>query len=208
MKYEIKNAHVPTVICYLKAGEKMICEKETLARVDDCMKITSHAGSLLQHIFSNKLLSDRTYTASNDGLIAFSTVFPGNILPIDVAAGREIIIPRSAFVASEAGVRTSLFFNRKLYTCLFKVDSNIFIKLSGQGKCFIKTNSKTVEYQLLPGQQIIIDSDCLTMMDATCQMQSQSAFRFSSSHIFPRTVITGPGRVVIQTALPFLTGGE
>lgn len=204
MKYEIKNAQVPTVICYLKAGEKMICEKETLAQVDDCMKITSHAGCLLQHIFSNKLLSDRTYTASNDGLIAFSTVFPGNILPIDVAAGREIIIPRSAFVASEAGVRTSLFFNRKLYTCLFKVDSNIFIKLSGQGKCFIKTNSRTVEYQLLSGQQMIIDPASLAIMDASCQMKPQTAFHFISS----RAVVTGPGRLVMQTALPFLSAGD
>ncbi len=204
MKYEIKNAHVPTVICYLKAGEKMICEKETLPQVDDCMKITSHAGCLLQHIFSNKLLSDRTYTASNDGLIAFSTVFPGNILPIDVAIDQEIIIPQSAFIACENGVRTDVFFNKKLYFGIFSHDQARFIKLSGQGKCFIQINSRTVEYQLLSGQQMIIDPASLAIMDASCQMKPQTAFHFISS----RAVVTGPGRLVMQTALPFLSAGD
>lgn len=205
MKYEIRNAHSPIVICYLEAGEKMVSEAGTLAWMNNCIKNDS---TLWQRMISRKIPTSHTYTTTDHGVIAFSTGFPGNILPIDVTAGREIIIPRSAFVASEAGVRTSVFFNRKLYNCIFNHDGDIFIKLSGQGKCFIKTESKTVEYQLLSGQQMIIDPACLAIMDATCQMQSQSVFRFSRSHIFPRTVITGPGRVVMQTALPFLTGGE
>lgn len=179
----------------------MVSEVETLAWMNNCIK---SASTLWQRMFSRKMPTSHTYTATDHGVIAFSTGFPGNILPIDVAIDQEIIIPQSAFIACENGVRTDVFFNKKLYFGIFSHNGARFIKLSGQGKCFIQINSRTVEYQLLSGQQMIIDPASLAIMDASCQMKPQTAFHFISS----RAVVTGPGRLVMQTALPFLSAGD
>lgn len=182
----------------------MVSKTESLAWMNDYMKKNRCINSVLQHIVSGKRLTRHTYTATDHGVIAFSTGFPGNILPIDVAIDQEIIIPQSAFIACENGVRTDVFFNKKLYFGIFSHDQARFIKLSGQGKCFIQINSRTVEYQLLSGQQMIIDPASLAIMDASCQMKPQTAFHFISS----RAVVTGPGRLVMQTALPYLSAGD
>ncbi len=38
----------------------------------------------------------------------------------------------------------------------------------------LKLMEVTVEYNLLPGQQMVIDTGYLAMMDATCKMDIQS----------------------------------
>ena len=60
-----------------------------------------------------------------------------------------------------------------------------------------------VEYNLQPGQQIVIDTGYLAAMDATCQMDIKSVpglknMVFGGEGIF-NTIITGPGRVWLQT---------
>ena len=60
-----------------------------------------------------------------------------------------------------------------------------------------------MEYDLQPGQQIIIDTGNLAMLDATCTVDVRSVkgvknVLFGGEGLF-NTVVTGPGRVVLQT---------
>ena len=60
-----------------------------------------------------------------------------------------------------------------------------------------------VEYELQPGQQIVIDSGYLAAMSVTCQMDIQTVpglknIVFGGEGLF-NTVITGPGHVWLQT---------
>ncbi len=62
-----------------------------------------------------------------------------------------------------------------------------------------------VEYELESGQSIIVDTGDLAMMDVTCSMDIQSVkgvknVLFGGEGLF-NTVITGPGRVTLQTIL-------
>ena len=43
-------------------------------------------------------------------------------------------------------------------------------RLSGQGMAFLEFDGHVVEYNLQPGQQIVVDTGYLAAMDATCQM--------------------------------------
>ena len=80
-------------------------------------------------------------------------------------------------------------------------------KLSGHGMAFLEIDGSAVEYTLAPGQQIIVDTGNLAMVDATCQIDIQTVrgaknVLFGGEGLF-NTVVTGPGRVVLQTmALP------
>ena len=76
-------------------------------------------------------------------------------------------------------------------------------KLAGTGTAFLEIDGDTVEYDLAPGQQIIADTGYVAMMDATCKMEIKSVpglkNKFLGGEGFFNTVITGPGKVILQT---------
>lgn len=206
MKYEIIGDTLPVVICHLNRGEKMITDSGAMSWMDPCIKMETSgggAGAVFGRMFSGETLFRNIYTASDDGLIAFASSFPGNILALDIEPGKEVIIQKSAFLASEEGVNTSVFFNKKASSGFFGGEGFILTKLSGRGKCFVEIDGSTVEYNLLPGQQMIIDTGYLALMDATCKMEIQSVSglknKFLGGEGFFNTVVTGPGRIVVQT---------
>lgn len=47
-------------------------------------------------------------------------------------------------------------------------------KIGGSGTVFLEIDGSAIEYDLLPGQQMIIDTGYLAMMDATCSIEIQS----------------------------------
>lgn len=76
-------------------------------------------------------------------------------------------------------------------------------RVSGQGLVFAEFDGHVVEYDLQPGQQIIVDTGYLAAMSATCSMEIRSVpgvknMLLGGEGIF-NTVISGPGRVWLQT---------
>lgn len=76
-------------------------------------------------------------------------------------------------------------------------------KLSGHGTAFLEIDGSVVEYELSAGQQIVVNTGNVAMIDATCSLDVQQVkgvknVLFGGEGLF-NTVITGPGRVVLQT---------
>lgn len=144
------------------------------------------------------------YTAQGGpGLIAFASSFPGSILAFPISVGNEIIVQKSAFLASEAGVQMSVHFHKKFSGGLFGGEGLIMQKLSGQGTAFVEIDGYAKEYELQAGQSIIVDTGYVAAMSATCTMDVQSVpgvknMLFGGEGIF-NTRVTGPGRVLIQS---------
>ena len=146
MKYEIVGDTLPVVICHLNKGEKMISDSGAMAWMDPCMKMETNgggAGKIIGRMFSGETLFRNSYTANEDGLIAFASSFPGKIVAIDVDPGKEVIIQKSAFLASEENVETSVFFNKKFSSGIFGGEGFILTKVSGHGTCFIGRTNRT-----------------------------------------------------------------
>ena len=211
MKYNIQGEPMPVVICHLEAGESMITERGSMVWMSANMRMETKAGGLgkaLGRMFGGESLFQNTYTAEGGpGMIAFASSFPGSIRAFDIGPGRELVVQKSGFLASEAGVQLSVFFQKKLGSGFFGGEGFIMQKLSGHGMAFLEIDGSAVEYTLAPGQQIIVDTGNLAMVDATCQIDIQTVrgaknVLFGGEGLF-NTVVTGPGRVVLQTmALP------
>ena len=136
-------------------------------------------------------------------MIAFASCFPGSILPYQISPGRELIVQKSGFLASEAGVNLSVFFQKRFGSGLFGGEGFIMQSLAGEGMVFLEFDGHVVEYDLQPGQQIIVDTGYLAAMEATCSMDIQTVpgvknMLFGGEGIF-NTVITGPGHIWLQT---------
>lgn len=208
MKYEIKGNELPVVICYLESGEAMITEKGSMSWMSPNMKMetTSNGGigKAIGRMFSGESFFQNRYTAEGgNGMIAFASSFPGQIRPWEIHPGNEIVVQKAGFLAAETGVELSVFFQKKLGAGLFGGEGFIMQKLSGNGTAFLEFDGHVVEYNLQTGQQIVIDTGYLAAMDATCKMEIKSVpglknMVFGGEGLF-NTLITGPGRVWIQT---------
>lgn len=208
MKYQIVGDTLPAVICQLEPGEKMITEGGGMSWMSPnmLMETTSSGGigSVIGRMFSGEKAFQNVYTAQGgEGMIAFASCFPGSIRAFEIAPGQEMIFQKSAFLAGEVGIEMSVFFNKKLGTGFFGGEGFIMQKISGQGTVFAEFDGYVVEYELAPGQQIVVDTGHLAAMTASCQMDIRSVpgvknMLFGGEGIF-NTIITGPGRVWLQT---------
>lgn len=206
MEYEIKGTPLPVVICQLNRGESLICDSGAMAWMDPCMEMETTSGGLgktFGRLFSSETIFQNRYHANDNGKIAFASSFPGKIIPYQLESSKEIIVQKSSFLACEQGVDMSVFFNQKMSSGFFGGEGFTMTKLAGNGIAFLEIDGDTVEYDLAPGQQIIADTGYVAMMDATCKMEIKTVpgikNKFLGGEGIFNTVITGPGKVVLQT---------
>ena len=122
---------------------------------------------------------------------------------MEIGPDRPIVVQKTAFLEAQREVDLSVFFQKKLGAGFFGGEGFIMQKLSGRGTAFLEIDGDAVEYDLGPGQQMIVDTGNLAMMDATCSLDIQAVkgvknMIFGGEGVF-HTVVTGPGRIVLQT---------
>ena len=208
MRYEIKGETLPVVICNLENGERMITEGGGMSWMSPNMKMETTTnggvGKAIGRMFSGEKMFQNIYTAQGGpGMIAFASSFPGSIKAFRISPGQEMIFQKSAFLAGEAGVNLSVFFNKKIGAGLFGGEGFIMQRLSGNGTAFAEFDGHVVGYELQPGQQIVVDTGHLAAMTGSCHMEIVSVpgvknMLFGGEGFF-HTVITGPGHVWLQT---------
>ena len=208
MQYQIKGETLPVVICHLEAGEKMITEKGSMSWMSPNMLMETGTngglGKAFGRMFSGESMFQNTYTSQGgNGTIAFASSFPGSIKAFEISPGNEMIFQKSAFLAAEAGVQLSVHFQKKLGSGLFGGEGFILQRVSGQGTMFAEFDGHVIEYELQPGQQIVVDTGHLAAMTPSCQMDIKTIkgvknIVFGGEGLF-NTIITGPGRVWVQT---------
>ncbi len=207
MRYEIKGGSFPVVICNLENGEKMITEKGSMVWMSPNMQMETHGGGLgrmFSKAFSGESMFQNHYTAKGgSGMIAFGSSFPGEIKVLNIAPGQEMIVQKSAFLASEAGVNLSVHFQKRLGSGFFGGEGFIMQRLSGYGTAFVEIDGDLIEYDLKPGQRLVVDTGNVAGYSPSVDMNIQAVsggmnMLLGGEGIF-HTVLTGPGRVWLQT---------
>ena len=207
MQYEIKGEPTPVVICHVENGETMITESGSMVWMSPNMEMQTTAGGfgkVFGRMFTGENLFQNRYTArGGNGMVAFASSFPGKIVAVQVSPERPVIAQKCAFLAAEEGVELSVFFQKKIGAGFFGGEGFLLQKLSGRGIAFLEIDGHGEEYFLAPGEKLIVDTGNLAYMDATCSVDIQTVkgvknMLFGGEGIF-HTVITGPGKVVLQT---------
>lgn len=207
MKYEIKGEPFPIVICHLESGEQMITEKGSMVwqTPNISMETTGGGiGKMFSKALSGESMFQNIYTANDGaGMITFGSSFPGKIIPLEISPGKEMILQKKAFLASEAGVNLDIFFNKKLGAGFFGGEGFIMQKLYGNGIAFMEIDGELVEYELAPEQQLVVDTGYLAAFETSVSMDIQQVAglknKFLGGEGFFNTVLTGPGKVCLQT---------
>ena len=216
MEYKIEGAPLPVVTCQLQNGETLITERGSMSWMSPNMQMETTSGGgfgkALGRMFAGDSLFLNRYTArGGPGLIAFASSFPGDIRAFQIGPGRDLIVQKRGFLAAESTVNLSVHFQKKLGAGLFGGEGFIMQRLSGNGTAFVEFDGHVVEYELRAGQAIVVDTGYLAAMESTCSMEIQTVSGvknaiFGGEGIF-NTVITGPGRVYLQSMPVYAVAG-
>ena len=208
MRYKIEGDTLPVVICDLESGEAMITERGSMSWMSPNMKMETNTngglGKAFGRMFAGESMFQNRYTAQGGpGMIAFASSFPGSIRAFNITPGHSMIVQKSAFLASETGVELSVHFQKKLGAGLFGGEGFILQRLSGQGTAFVEIDGSAMEYTLGAGQSIVVDTGYLAAMEDSCSMEIVTVpgvknVLFGGEGLF-NTVVTGPGKVILQT---------
>ena len=206
MKYQILGNNFPVAVCDMQRGDSIICQAGGMAWMRGAIRMETKGGGLgkmFGRAFSGEMMFQNHYVADGDGQIAFAASSPGEIRAIELTPGHSIIAQKGSFLASDASVDMSVFFQKKIGAGLFGGEGFIMQKLSGSGTVLVEVDGCAITYDLAPGEQITIDTGYLVLMEDTCSMDIVTVkgignVLFGGEGLF-NTVVTGPGKVVLQT---------
>lgn len=207
MRYNIEGDSLPIVEVNLDPNETIVTQGGGMIWMSPNLKMETSSGGLgkaFSKMFSGESIFQNRYTAvGGPGFITLASSFPGSILKFDISPNTPIVVQKSGFLASSAGVELSIFFNKKFGAGLFGGEGFIMQKLSGQGIAFIEIDGYCKQYTLGSGQQLIVDTGNLAAMDATCSISIQKVpgvknMLLGGEGLF-NTVVTCPGRVFLQS---------
>ena len=226
MRYQIAGEPLPVVICDLMPGETMVTERGSMSWMTPNMKMSTTTGGglgkAIGRLFAGDAMFQNRYTAQDGpGQIAFASSFPGSIRALQITPQRPVVVQKGGFLAAEEGVELSVFFQKRLGTGFFGGEGFIMQRLSGSGTAFLEIDGYACEYDLAPGQSMVVDTGYLAAMDDTCSMEIVTVpgvknMLFGGEGVF-NTLVRGPGRIILQTMpvsavamsiLPFLPKKE
>lgn len=208
MNYEIKGTPLPVVIMTLEAGERIKTDKGAMSWMSPNMEMSTNAGGSVGkafgRMFSGESMFQNVYTCQGGpGVLACASSFPGEILAVRISSENSIVAQKSAFMASEAGVEMSVHFQKKAGAGFFGGEGFILQKFTGDGYVFLEIDGSVIEYNLAAGQSLVVDTGNLAVMDATVSVDIQGVKGVGNALFggegFFNTVVTGPGRVWLQT---------
>lgn len=206
MQYEIVSKAYPVVVCHLGPGEQMKTERGSMVWMDswiDMATKTGDIGGVFERVLTGESIFQNVYTATRPGKVAFGSSFPGRIVPIVIAPGREFIVQKMGFLASEMGVELSMHVNQRIGGGFFGGEGFIMQRLSGCGTAFIEVDGDLVSYELAAGEQLVVNTGNVLGFTAGVTLDIQAVrggmnLVFGGEGVF-NTVLTGPGTVWLQT---------
>ena len=216
MNYNIEGGVMPILEVNLNDGETIITQNGGMIWMSPNLHMETSAGGVgkaLKKFISGEQMFQNRYTAmGGPGFITIAPTFMGSIIPFEITPNTPIVVQKSGFLASSTGIELEIFFNTKASAGFVGGEGFVMQKLTGMGTAFIEIDGYCKQYNLGPGQQIVLDTGNLAAMDATCTMDVQRAGRgfkntFLGGEGLFNTVITGPGRVFLQShPLPTIAG--
>lgn len=208
MEFKIVGEPMPVAICKLDVNETIVTESGAMSWMTNNIKMETTSGGGLGKMFGRALSGESVflnkYTAQGANQeIALASGLPGCIRPYEITPGKSIVVQKGGFLAGTSEIDLSIHYKKKLGASLFGGEGIIMQKISGTGTALIEIDGYAVDYDLTAGEQLIVDTGYVVVMDDTVTMDVVTVpgvknMLFGGEGIF-NTVVSGPGRVTVQT---------
>lgn len=217
--YEIHGHSLQLVEVELDPNETVIAEAGAMTYMDDGIVFETKLGdgSATDSGFFGKLwgagkrmvtgeslfLTHFTNKGSGKKRVAFSSPFPGQIIPLHLNEfTRPILCQKDSFLAAALGTRVSLAFNSRLGSGFFGGEGFILQKLEGDGIAFVHAGGHVIRKQL-KNETLRIDTGCIVGFEEGIEFNVErsgnlKSMLFGGEGLFLAT-LRGTGAVWIQS---------
>jgi uncharacterized protein (TIGR00266 family) len=210
MQATVKEGHAPAIIIALQPGETITSEAGAMMFISgeietDVQMPGGLVNSLKRTMFAGESLFLATYTARGPGAVGLTGPFPGSIRQVELDG--ELICEKHAYLAHHGEIAIEPVLAASAGMGL-KGGGEGFVlqKLSGRGTAWIHGGGDFVDFDLVPGQILQVDTGCMVAIEPSVQYEvkrrgsvKEAAFGGEGLHVVQ---MTGPGHVTLQT-LPF-----
>jgi len=210
MQATIKEGASPAVIIALQPGEQITSEAGAMMFVsgDITMDVEMPgglAGGLKRKLLAGESMFLTRYNARGAGAVGITGPFPGSIRQHELDG--EIICEKHAYLGHTGDVEIESAFAQRLGMGIRGGGEGFFLqRLKGKGTVWLHGGGDFVDFDLVPGQRLIIDTGCMVMIEPTVnyevKMQGGVAKSLFGGEGLFLVHMTGPGHVTLQT-LPF-----
>ncbi len=208
LKYHILGTVQQTLAVELQPGQVIYSDAGAMSWMTTTVNMNTTSsgglGGMLKRAVSGATVFIIDFSAAGaPGQAAFSTDFPGKILPIELDAGQSVIMHRHAFLCAEKSVSLDVFFTRKLSSGMFGGEGFVLQKLTGPGVVFAELDGDAVEYNLKPGELMKVEPGHVAMFEASVAFDVQmikgmANILLGGEGLFLAT-LKGPGRIWLHS---------
>ena len=206
MNYRIEGGSLPVVIISLNPGESVNCESGSMSWMTSGITMATSTGGGIGKMFGRMVTGEsamiNTYTAEQAGEIAFASSFPGSIKAIELN-GNSFLAQKGAFLASFGNIEQSVGVQKNVGGGFFGGEGFLMQRFTGTGIVFLEVDGTAIEYDLQPGQKMVVDTGYTVMMDSTVNLEVEMVkgvknVLFGGEGLF-NTTLTGPGHIMLQS---------
>jgi len=216
MQTRLTGTTMPILEITLDPGERIIAEGEDVAWLTSGFQLetSTRFGSggrggfmsgLKRALGGGQLFLTEYAAPSGGGFVAFAAQLPGVIRELRIDPADQFMVQSGSYMASTSDVEVSVGIQKKLGAGLFGGAGVVFQKLSGNGTAWAQLAGEIVEYDLAPGQSMLIHPGHLALFRAEMGLDFASV-RGVRNKLFGDSLllaqIHGPGHVWLQSMTP------
>jgi len=208
LKFHILGSIQQTLMVEVQPGQMVFADAGSMSWMTAAVTMNTRAsgglGGMLKRAVSGASMFIIDFAAQGGaGMVAFTTDFPGKILPIELEPGKSVILHKHAFICAEKSVTLDVFFTRKLGAGLFGGEGFVLQKLTGPGITFAELDGDAIEYNLQPNQVMRVEPGHVAMFEDTVtfdieMIKGMSNILFGGEGLFLAT-LKGPGRIWLHS---------
>lgn len=162
-QYSITSGQDPALVVNLSKGETILAESDAMLCMDSSLELTGTARGGVMASLGRMMLNDESFfqqqiVAKNDGRVILAPVLPGGIAFMEIDGNRRVLMNDGAFLACDSGV-TVANVTQSLGRAFFGGTGGFFImEASGRGVLAVAGFGSVIEYDILPGKDVLIDN--------------------------------------------------
>jgi uncharacterized protein (TIGR00266 family) len=215
MRYEISGNIMQTVAIDLSPGETVYSQTNTMAWMNDQVKMDTHTGggffAGIKRSLGGGSFFITDFTASGNGHVAFAPRFPGALVAAQLQAGQSLICRKETFLVAQKSVTLELAWQKRLGAGFFGGDGFILQKVTGPGIVWLDLSGEVVERDLAPGEKLLVHAGHVGVFEPSVSFDIQmvKGFKnilFGGEGLFLAT-LTGPGHIWLQS-MPIINLAE
>src|SRR5262249_47145185 len=147
--------------------------QRSVGHADDRRHARRQADGGLKRTVTGESLFLTHFRADGPAEVGVAGNYPGRLTGFELPAGRSILAQRDAFLFAQPTVQFNIALVKRLGAGFFGGEGFILEKFTGPGAVFIHAGGDFVEFDLVPGQTLQVDTGCIVAFDETVDYDIQ-----------------------------------